>query len=101
MKREDYEAEIEALDDRQRGLWLEARRAYMDMRGCSLGLCGQLDAIEEIAQTNPDADKRKEAADRARAMRAERKQAWDNRENLIAQIEVAKDVLRRRADGRL
>lgn len=101
MKREEHEAEINALEERQRAIWMDALPQFLEMRSCMLGLCGQIEAVDDIAVTSEDEEVRRKATARAKAMRAQRERPFEKIVWIISQLEIAKEIHRRRADGLL
>ena len=96
-----YEAEIEELTARQEALWQEALPKFLAMRGCSLGLCGNVETLDLIARTDEDPKKREEARRRLDKEHSERELAWNRFAREIEQMEIAKAVLEDRRDRRL
>ena len=94
-----YEAEIKALTARQEALWQEALPKFLAMRGCGLGLCGNVETLDLIARTDEDPEKREKARRRLDREHGERELAWNRYAREIEQMEIAKAVLRQRRDG--
>ena len=97
MTRDEAKAEIERLREHQETVWREGLRKYLDMRSCDLGLCGEIEARVDAANTCQDPKKRGEMEGEIKHLRECRQETWRRVDKEVTQIEIAIDVLRRRS----
>ena len=91
--------QIEALRERQRRVWEEGLTSYLQVVACSLGLCGEAQAIEDAVATAPRPEDKQRAQHRLQSLQHARKRAWERIENEVKQLEVAIAVLERAERG--
>jgi hypothetical protein len=99
VTRDQYLAEIEELTKQQETIWTGGLAKFVAMRSCELGLCGQIDTLDRLAREATTLSAKGEAEQKAAAERATRQVNWLMVAREIEQIEIAKSVLRKRADG--
>jgi hypothetical protein len=96
-----YQAEIDALTERQEASWRDGLRKYVQMAACGLGICVEIDALDRLAREAKTPEEHDRNARKASAARAERQLNWDMVAREIEQIEIAKKVLEKQRDGLL
>jgi len=97
----DVAALIETLKERQRALWEQALPHYMKAVSCQLGLCGEAKAIEDsiAAESRPDEKQRLQV--KLQSLQHAQQRGWQKLETEVRQLEVAIEVLQRKARGEL
>ena len=96
---EERNIATDELSEELRKAWAEALPAYLEWKGCQLGLCSQVEALEEVAKTHLDQKTREEAQQKQAALRFQKERKWLRAARRVEQLHLMQRVQKAVQDG--